>query len=252
MTTDSIFKQATTPTTSLTDAPGWTLGIEASGFVAGAITAVWWYPPLGATGAVGWRVYEGHVGEAGGLLASGAFGAYTPGQWNRVGITSLPVTGINFMVCVFTSSHGDYAFRAGGFPIDDGVIRAELGCFREAADGRPTLTSSLSYMVDFEFTYGAGPQELAVASTLAGLAATAAMTRRKNLSVAVSLNPLTVQATAERTKNLAATAQLGRLAVAAQANGGTNTAAYDVEVGQPHSPWAIDPPRSPWRIGEPR
>lgn len=185
MSTDSLFKQATTATGSGTDAPNWTLGVEGSSAQAGSITAIWWSPPAGATGAVGWRIYEGHIGESHTLLGSGSLGAYTAaGGWQRFAITPVTVTGNNFMVCLYTSSHGDYAYATGLFPVNDGILVSAQGGFAEAADAAPTLSSSLSYMIDFEFTYGSSIAQAINPALETDTAQTLGLTKTRSLGVA--------------------------------------------------------------------
>jgi len=157
MTTDTVWKQAVTPTGSGIDAPGWTLGTEIQSHVGGSVTAIWWYPPDNAQGLVKWRIYAGAVGGGGVLLSSGDVGdvgsGYVNQIWNRIPVTATLV-GAGIIACLFTSVHGDYSFFNPGYPVDDGILRATQGGFRAGADGVPTDPSILTYAIDVEVTYG--------------------------------------------------------------------------------------------------
>lgn len=160
MTTDTVFKQTLTFPSSGSDAGNWTLGLGASLYVPGSITAIWFYPPPSSAGDYGWRIYEGHPLQAGGLLESGTItdGSYSNvGGWQRFGITPVDVTGINFTVALYTSAFGgdNYVYhpRDTSDPFDDGIIVTQAGgCFKVAADAKPDQTSTLYYGVDFEVT----------------------------------------------------------------------------------------------------
>jgi len=164
MGTDSVWKQTLTFSGSGNDAPHWVLGLGASLYSpGGSVSAIWFYPPPGSAGDYGWRIYQGHHDEGGPTLATGtiADGTYSnTGGWQRFPITPVDVTGINFIVGIFTSNTGanNYVYHPRDSPIqpDDGIIVAQAGgCFKDS-DAHPNQLSTLFYGVDFEITTPSG------------------------------------------------------------------------------------------------
>lgn len=277
MSTDTVWKQALTASGSGTDAPQWTLGLTASAYGdigSCTVSAIWWSPPAGATGTVGWRIYSGHVGEAHSLLASGNLPSYTAaGGWQRFAITPQDVSGINFMVCLYTSSHGDYAFKSSpGFPVDDGVLVSTESSFKEAADAAPDQHSALSYMIDFELTYGGGGATLdadsaltatgtststaavdraanSASSSTATIASTANVSRAADAALAVTAT-LAATAAVSRVANVARTATATISATASVVSGTQRDIA--VTFGQPRTRWSTASPHSRWSMSSPR
>lgn len=257
MTVETLFGQAFAESGHDTDATpaGWTLATQMSSSDPVAfVTAIWWRPSVTATGAYDWRIYSGHIGETRTLIASGAFGAYTAGgAWQRLAITPVDVSGLNFMVAMrSTASDPSYSFASGKWPASNGTLSgngSQSGAF-STSGGTPDNGSTAFYMIDAEVTTGAAVN---VDGTLD--ATSPAATATNNASETIPATAVATAPAATATNAGTGTITATAVATAPAATAVMNAAGgpdLDITVGQPHSAWSIGQPRSAWTFGQPR
>lgn len=234
MATASLFGQATTATDFRTDAPNVPLGVVATAHIAGSVTAIWWSPRDDTAGTALFSVFGGNTAGAGAALGSGTLDGYLDNNtWQRFPITPVPISlGADFMVDVVVPN-GHYSFITGLFPTDNAAVAGVTGCFNGSGGTRPDSTSSLSYMVDFEFTYTAEVDGTG-AAILGALSAAGAGVRTKAGAAGAALGAVAAAAIGSRFRTGAGEVLLGQL-VATAAGSRARTGVGSAPLGALHA-----------------
>lgn len=174
---ESIFTSQVPANSNFLEGVPVTLGTLFTTAVNGTIDGGRWrFPDTLPVGTVTWLLYQWNSEGSGTLLAQANFVAPTPGVYNTVSVTPVPiVSGQRYVTAVFTPD-GRYVLTGGFFsasgltngnltaPQDDNATPAHNGKFIQA--GTPMYPNnhfnSTSYFVDVLFTASSGVTGIAV------------------------------------------------------------------------------------------